>query len=91
MYIEREALLGTLRKMDGVGGVAVLDREDVESTVAGFPAADVMPVVRCKDCKKSGVTEFGRRYCKEPLGMYGCVPVKDDDFCNYGKRRDTDV
>lgn len=57
------------------------------SAFAAAPDADVEPVVRCKDCAKSGVTEFGRRYCKEPLGMYGCVPVKDDGFCNFGRRR----
>ena len=45
---------------------------------------DVVKVVRCRDCAHSGTTENGRRYCKEPLGMYGSVPVNDDDFCSHG-------
>lgn len=55
--------------------------------VSDTPAADVAPVVRCRDCKKSGLTEFGKRYCSEPMGaFYGCIPVEDDFFCSGGKR-----
>lgn len=57
--------------------------------VSDAPAADVAPVVRCKDCQKSGVTEFGKRFCSEPMGaFYGCIPVEDDFFCSGGRRRD---
>lgn len=49
---------------------------------------DVVKVVRCENCKHGPVDdETGRRYCNNPLGTYGCVPVKDDDFCSYGERR----
>ena len=54
-----------------------------------LPSADVAPVVLCKDCEKSGVTEFGKRYCKEPMGsFFGCIPVEDDYFCSGGRRKD---
>lgn len=54
-----------------------------------LPTVDAEVVVRCKDCKKSGVTEFGKRYCKEPMGsFYGCIPVEDDYFCSGGRRRE---
>ena len=47
-----------------------------------------MPVVLCKDCEKSGITEFGERYCSKPMGAFsGCLPVKDDSFCSGGKRK----
>lgn len=46
------------------------------------------PVVRCKKCAHSSTTESGRRYCKEPLGMYGAVPVQDDCFCSHGEARE---
>lgn len=49
----------------------------------------LVEVVRCKDCKKSGVTEFGKRYCSEPMGaFYGCIPVEDDSFCSGGRRKE---
>lgn len=54
-----------------------------------LPTVDAVVVTRCKDCKKSGVTEFGKRYCKEPMGsFYGCIPVEDDYFCSGGRRRE---
>ena len=58
--------------------------------VAALPAADVAPVVRCRECKHfnlqthecenellSTVHEGGASYS---LNFY------DDDFCNYGER-----
>lgn len=52
-------------------------------------AADVAPVVYCRECKRSGLTEFGKRYCSEPMGAFaGCIPVEDDSFCSGGKRRE---
>lgn len=50
------------------------------------PAVDAVEVVRCKNCVRSGTTEFGKRFCKEPLGMYGSVPVDDNGFCSHGRR-----
>lgn len=62
-------------------------RKIVRDVIRSVPAADAAPVVHCKDCKKSNVTEFGKRYCSEPMGMfYGCIPVEDDFFCSGGKR-----
>lgn len=46
------------------------------------PAADVVPVVRCKDCKYNR----GSKKCLNPDSFFA-VP-KDDDFCSYGERKD---
>ena len=60
-----------------------------EVLVATAPTVDAVVVTRCKDCEKSGVTEFGKRYCKEPMGCFcGCIPVEDDYFCSGGRRKD---
>lgn len=56
----------------------------VRDMVRKAPAADVAPVVRCKDCKyyKPDEYEFG---CECDSGL---VYVKaNDDFCSYGERR----
>ena len=47
------------------------------------PAADVMPVVRCGECKHSAVDFEDRRYCKL-VTYYNHVP--DDWFCADGER-----
>ena len=46
-YIEREALTLLAYKSGDYGHPAVVDLEDI----ADIPAADVAPVVRCKDCR----------------------------------------
>lgn len=89
-YIDREKLLKRLNidDMMNVNGTLISLR-DAREVISSFPAADVAPVVRCKDCQKSGVTEFGKRFCSEPMGaFYGCIPVEDDFFCSGGRRRD---
>ena len=62
------------------------------SGIINAPAADVEPVTRCKDCKKSSQTESGERYCTEPMGaFYGCIPVEDNFFCSGGVRKEETV
>ena len=51
-------------------------------TIDQVPAADVAPVVRCKDCKYNR----GSKKCLNPDSFFA-VP-KDDDFCSYGERKD---
>ena len=52
------------------------------------PAADVVPVVRCKDCRWRGREEcamFYRCECGEQHTW-----ETDNDFCSWGERRDRD-
>ena len=54
-------------------------------------ATDVVPVVRCKDCKhcKKHPTSDRVKMCtNEQQWATECYPlVHDDDFCSYGERR----
>lgn len=52
------------------------------------PAADVVPVVRCADCKygDTGTDEDGRRFYKCIGIHYG--GVSPTDYCSYGERKD---
>ena len=48
------------------------------------PAVDAVEAVRCKDCVfKQAPKQYGDLQCKI-LG----VPMKNDDFCSYGERRE---
>ena len=101
-YTEKEALIAHMKNLPtwwaDSGGVygrsmkypeGMFDCEDVISSVENAPAADVAPVVRCKDCKFSHADGHGRTcegYWFE-LSEYA-VSVKDDAFCSYGERRD---
>ena len=50
------------------------------------PAADVVEVVRCKDCKYRDTPDcFIGGY--DDTGLYVSY-TKDNDFCSYGKRKE---
>ena len=57
-----------------------------EGMIAGTPTADVVEVVRCKDCK---YWESGYGYCqKAGLDCYGNSDFYKNSFCSRGKRRE---
>lgn len=80
-FIRREDALFALRKAERGGSMTALTRlERAYAEIRGMPAADVVPVVRCKDCKHR--TEFGN--CGHPR-QKGVLPsAYPFDFCNYG-------
>ena len=49
---------------------------------------DLVPVVRCKDCKWYEPLNDCKPFDCEYSGMYG---VTKDDFCSYGERRDDEI
>lgn len=69
---------------------------DMQMNIDGMKPADVVPVVRCKDCKHYnpearcvGGTYHG---CKVLDGPDGCeMEVDEFFFCAYGERRDPDA
>jgi hypothetical protein len=54
--------------------------------IRNAPAADVAPVVQCKDCKHH--YDCGVHFC-DRLGMN--FPDDSDFFCSYGERKDGGV
>ena len=75
-YINKEAVLHAMK----------MEIRPPFAVVRDFPAADVVPAVRCRDCKKSHYDdEYGNRWCNR---NWGCVLVKDNDFCSYGAKMD---
>ena len=98
-YIKRSAVFeqfdnadADVCETDDFGGVDYgFGMKNIKELINAIPAADVAPVVRCKDCKYSCKDGNGRScegYWYE-LSEYD-VTVKDDDFCSYGERKDYD-
>lgn len=50
--------------------------------------ADVVEVVRCKDCRHGEKTTQFRTDCTTKCGLHNKT-MFDNDFCSYGERRDT--
>lgn len=91
-YIEREALITKFKKME-LGEHGLVERlfaDGVYAVIAAFPAADVAPVVRCKDCKHKGWVQepcHGKSvdYCK----IWDCTLRNlEATFCSYGEQKD---
>lgn len=76
-YIEREEALSAIKQAFEKG-------ERPSLYIKRIPAADVAPVVRCKDCRLRGREEcamFYRCECGEQHTW-----ETDNDFCSYGEK-----
>ena len=89
-YIKRSAVFeqfdnadADVCETDDFGGVDYgFGMKNIKELINAIPAADVAPVVRCKDCKYNR----GSKKCLNPDSFFA-VP-KADDFCSYGERKD---
>jgi hypothetical protein len=64
--------------------------QKVISLLKNAPAADVAPVVRCKNCKWFADNNGGEWYGCKMFHVVRITPEdapKPDDFCSYGERR----
>lgn len=87
-YIERKLLIDEFDRL-GLGDHSFVERvfsDGVRTIIAGIPAADVAPVVRCKDCIYKRKL-YGRLVCKYGT-CSGCI-LREDFFCANGKRKET--
>ena len=61
-------------------------RQDIEEWLNNAPTIDAVPVVRCRDCKYYEI--------HKPKVLENCerkgyiIPMKPDDFCSYGERKE---
>ena len=59
--------------------------QDVLYRLERAPTADVVEVVRCKDCTRRQTDTFGRTVCVRQGQM---IAIEDNDFCSNGERRE---
>ena len=96
-YIRREDAVNALAKTmptpatpDGAGEfdheIHIADEAfaDAIRIIESLEPADVVPVVRCRDCKHLG-TFRGKLYCRHNCGI---VEQKENDFCSRGERKE---
>ena len=96
-YLRREDAVNALAKTmptpatpDGAGEfdheIHIADEAfaDAIRIIESLEPADVVPVVRCRDCKHLG-TFRGKLYCRHNCGI---VEPKENDFCSRGERKE---
>lgn len=92
-YIEREAVLRIIDKY-GCGNGSVLGHHSgaidcAGSEIARIPAADVVEVVRCKDCAYGHKTSGGLILCYFWRRGDSAIPALEPDaYCSYGERKE---
>ena len=69
----------------GDGCIFGFSRESIKSVINDIPAADVVPVVRCRDCKHCDPENY---HCDHPMSIAAPLSRKPDDFCSYGERKE---
>lgn len=100
--ISREATLNLIEHNDKVlhyaderyENVVYATTQAICKVVVEIPAADVQPVVRCKDCKHRKERHY-EESGEKPYIKYECKFTKysmsDDGFCSFGARMDGDT
>ena len=84
VYIKREDAIDTVLDVYYNTPDIDLSGKRLEAAILNIPAADVVPVVRCKDCRLRGREEcamFYRCECGEQHTW-----ETDNDFCSYGEK-----
>lgn len=82
-YISRDMAMKCLTKVEVTNRLATMT--DAKREIAEMPAADVAPVVLCKDCEYSW-EDIGGLTCS-----YGCCAdciVREEFFCADGVKRE---
>ena len=87
-YIEREALLEKVRELSNTYSYCGLASVHMIKAIEDAPTADVVEVVRCKDCKHRYTPHncalwYG--YCN---GSHYLIERGNDFYCSYGKRKE---
>ena len=92
-YIEREAALKAFPEaradmFENCRNCTCLDSEQIVMILKGMKAADVVEVVRCKDCKHCTPFYSDKGLCY--LWAKNGIDVFLDGFCNYGAKMEVD-
>lgn len=82
-YIDADKLIQRFRPFTDVFGTKMVHIDSVVHVIKNEPTADVVEVVRCKDCKwYHGIG------CAINIVDESDEP-KDNDYCSFGERADT--
>ena len=99
-YIDREYAMSSIDKVifnlrksasTGLENRAIDLVQYTRDYLSNIQAADVVPVVRCRECehyREHRTKKYGNLICRcTRMGKYDMdYPVNPDDFCSYGEK-----
>ena len=80
-YIKREDAEKAILDCPVSGMLDLINLQTAITNIDTIPSADVVEVVRCKDCIYND-----RGWCGAQ--EYGTHHVEDNDYCSYGERKE---
>ena len=83
-YISKaQAVAQTIAEIEALDIIEVCKalEQKIKNDYISQPSADVVEVVRCKDCK---FWDSGCRWCD----LWGDTQEYDDGYCSYGERKE---
>ena len=88
-YVEKEKVLEIAKnKYYFDFHKSMADLTSLRELLEDSPTADVVEVVRCKDCKYAFRHPLGYIYChRDGRNAYEMI-FRKDSFCSYGERKD---
>lgn len=99
-YIERAAVHELVKRLkkyqmfsyDRTKSMIGISPDDVDFGVDKIPAADVVEVVMCRECKRwdPDPDSYGKDDGPKGKCMKSFEETYDDDFCSYGQRKEDD-
>ena len=80
-YVDTDALIKNIVK---IKDLRTLSTKTIGEAIANTPAADVVEVVKCKDC-----VHWCASYCTRDIkGRTNMFYMEADDFCSHGVRKE---
>lgn len=86
-YIDADKLIEQFDKDSKKYDVKDFHMDFITEEIQDAPIADVVEVVRCKDCKYATYDKSIDRYDCRNWGSDGDEYTEADDFCSYGERK----
>lgn len=93
-YIDREAMLEQITRRESLMvGDKMISIDALRAFIMNRPVADVIPVIRCKDCKWYGRDKLKGGFCRKPeASMWSPgLPydeLKPDDYCSRAQKKE---
>ena len=82
-YINQKETIEKIRRMPRAVNPDLVQYSLVKGIISGMPAADVAPVVRCRECEHW--KDWGA--CGHPDNGWDAPPMGPEDFCSRGKKQ----
>ena len=87
-YISRDVAIIEFMDND-LDHIQAPNGKEAVQILSDIPAADVAPVVRCRNCARLNRNGYCTRFQNNISGIAtSWFMPEDDDFCSYGERRE---